>query len=121
MDRPIYYRFAFKPSDGSVALSHNGETDPANVRYHGDLANEIGEPAVHGYANRIGKGWRITDYENKPILDRYVVAQVVRALRQEEGAHLPHRDLDDWTAEPEPQYDRFHYGLPAGSIQPNEG
>jgi hypothetical protein len=116
MVRPLYYRFVLKPSDGSVVLSHNDETDPAHVRYHGDLANEIREQGVHGFAYRIGKGWRLTDYEHKPIDDPFVRRQVLGALRQEEGPTLPHSDLtQDWQIQDEPEFDRFHYGLPIGT------
>lgn len=91
MDRPIYYRFAFAPSDARVILSDNTEDSP---RYHSDLARELNEPGTyHGYAYRIGRGWRITDWDHKTINDPFVIAQVVRAIRRKEGPTLPHADL----------------------------
>lgn len=110
MDRPLYYRFVFKPSDGSVEISHNAEGHPADVPYHSELADE--RDTYHGYAYRIGKGWRLTDWEHQPVSDPFVVSQVLRRLRQEEGFTLPHSDLDDWSEQPDPNYDQFHYGLP---------
>src|SRR4051812_37758656 len=113
MERPIYYRWVFKPSTGSVDLSHNDEAPPAEVRYHTELAQDAGEPnTYHGYAYRIGKGWRIFDWENKPVNDPHVVAQVLRAIRKKEGPMLPHPDLDDWTEVEEPNIDpaKLHYG-----------
>jgi hypothetical protein len=104
---PFYYRWVLKPSDGSVDLSHNFEDHPAHVRYHGELATQHKEPdLIHGYAYRLDNGWRLTDWEHKPLDDKFVVAQVVRAIRQREG-HQP---------APKPQgyseFEEFHYGIP---------
>lgn len=75
---PLYYRFAFKPSDGSVLLSHNQEDQPKS---HGSLALEANEPGVvHGYAYPIGGGYRLHDYEHKPLTDPFIKAQVARSL-----------------------------------------
>lgn len=118
MAQPIYYRFIFKPSDGSVELSHNEDQHPAEVEYHEALRGRAGEPETyHGYAYRIGGGWRLTDWEHKPINDPYVKAQVLRELRQQEGPHNPHPHLDDWTMREDPEFDQFHYGLPLGTSQ----
>lgn len=106
---PIYYRFALKPSDGSVLLSHNQEGHPARVRTHADLAQEGNEPGmVHGYAYRIRGGWRLHDYEHRPLTDPFVKAQVSKAIRQAEGgkAEVEKRQ------QPFPEGMRFHYGLP---------
>jgi hypothetical protein len=108
---PTYYRWVFKPEDASVELSHNGEDHPAWVRYHTDLKDG---DSHHGYAYRIGGGWRLTDWEHKPLDDPYVVSSVLRKLRSEEGYHNPHRHLDDWTQFEEPSFEEFHYGLPKG-------
>jgi hypothetical protein len=80
---PLYYRWVFSPASGEVTLAHNLDDDP---KLHGDLAREQNEPGlVHGYAYRIGGGWRLTDWEHRPVEDPYVVAQVMRKLRDEEG------------------------------------
>jgi hypothetical protein len=115
VDRPIYYRFAFSPSSGEVILSHNEEDHPARVRYHTDLSNELGEgETYHGYVYRIGRGWRVTDWEHKPLNDPFINAAVLRALRKEEGPHHPHPELDWQEVQEEPaEFDKFHYGLPA--------
>jgi hypothetical protein len=104
---PLYYRWVFSPKSGQVDLAHNGE--PV-VRYHGDLASARNEPGlVHGYAYRIGGGWRLFDWEHKPLGDPFVVAQVMRKLRGEE-AYDPAAQ-SEW----EPVQDDFgrqHNGIP---------
>jgi hypothetical protein len=107
----MYYRWAFAPSDGHVLLSDNTEDPP---RFHSDLAREINEPSTyHGYAYRIGRGWRITDWDHKTVNDPYVIGQVIREIRKKEGAVLPHPDLTAWEETgDEPSFDNFHYGLP---------
>lgn len=114
MDRPLYFRWTFSPQTNSVALSHNGEDHPANIRYHTDLAREIGPDSVHGYAYRIGRGWRLTDWDHRPLDDPYVSASVLRELRRQEGPYHPHPELDWQEVEPqeEPEFNQFHYGLP---------
>jgi hypothetical protein len=97
---PLYYRWVFSPASGEVTLAHNLEDDP---KLHGDLARERNEPGlVHGYAYRIGGGWRLTDWEHRPVEDPYVVAQVMRKLRDEEG-YTPAEDASegDWDEAPD--------------------
>lgn len=75
-----------RPSDASVLLSHNHEDPSGVVRSHADLAREGNEPGMtHGYAYRIGGGWRIHDYEHKPLTDPFVKAQVARAIGRTEA------------------------------------
>lgn len=107
--KPLYYRFAYCPSDGRVLVSHNHEGHPAEVRTHGSLAQEANEPGVvHGYAYPIGGGWRIHDYEHKPLTDPYVKAQVSRALARQQGQDVP----EPAPMRLEPSVDEFHYGQP---------
>lgn len=109
--KPIYYRWVFTPS--GVELSHNDDEHPANLQYHQDLGSEVNEQnMVHGYAYRIHNGWRLTDWEHKPIEDPYVQKSVVDAINNEEGIRAA-------AVEPQPawepdqlDYDRLHYGRP---------
>lgn len=115
MDKPTYYRWAYSPLSADVDLSHNGEGHPAAIGYHGAMAAARNEPGlVHGYAYRIGGGWRLTDWDSRPVEDPFVVSQVVAALRQREGARQPAGPLlePDWTDAGGVDWDRQHYGLP---------
>ena len=110
--QPFYYRFVLRPSDGEVELAHNWESPADVVRYHSDLAAEQNEDGLYnGFAYRIKGGWRLTDWEHRPIDDPFVVAQVMRAIREQEGAHLPHDPQTAWE-DAELASDKWHYGLP---------
>lgn len=107
---PIYYRWVFSPK-GGVSLSDNDTTHPAWTPYHRDIAGTSGEARlIHGYAYRIGDGWRLTTDEHKPVHDNFVVAQVVRALMEREGHQTARHSV--WTPT-EWDFERSHYGLPA--------
>lgn len=111
---PLYWRFCFKPSDGSVLLSHNQETHPTEVKTHGSLALEANEPGlVHGYAYRIHGGWRLHDYEHRPLTDPFIKAQVAKALARTRGEAPSPVEQDN----PAPIDDsgQFHYGQPSGA------
>jgi hypothetical protein len=73
---PIYYRWNFNPKTG-VALSHNEGDLDAFVNYREGSETD----STNGYAYRIGNGWRLTDWEHRPVEDPYVVSQVVRKLQ----------------------------------------
>lgn len=106
---PIYYRFVFSPK-GGVSLVDNDTTHPAWTPYHRDIAGASGEAnLIHGFAYRIGDGWRLTTEEHKPVHDPHVVAQVVRALMEREGHQKPRQSA--WTPT-EWDFDRTHFGLP---------
>lgn len=79
--KPAYVRFVFNPTDGEVELSHNHEGHPAHAPTHRDLADGH---SVHGYAYRIQGGWRVTDYEHKPLNDTFIAARVVDRLTRDE-------------------------------------
>ena len=112
MSKPLYYRFVYDPQTGESELHHNDEEHPANIKYHSELSKP---DAYHGYAYRIGKGWRVTDWEHNPLDDPYVNASVLKSIRKEEGTYHPHPELDWHEIEQEPQVgDRYHYGLPLG-------
>jgi hypothetical protein len=112
VEQPFYYRFSLHPEDGEVELAHNYEDVPSRVRYHSELGDS---DTYHGFAYRIKGGWRLTDWDHKPINDPFVVASVIRAIREQEGSYLPHEDAGWETVAP--SYDRWHYGLPMGSSQ----
>lgn len=78
----MYYRWAFDPQSGTVNLGHNEEGEPSEVQYHSDLATH--PDMMHGYAYRIGGGWRLTDWEHKPVADPYVFASIMRGLRNKD-------------------------------------
>lgn len=83
--KPLYYRWTFKPSDGSVDLWHYGENDRANSELHLDRAARDQETdPVFGYAYRIKGGWRITDWEHRPV-DRFIKHQVSLAIERKEA------------------------------------
>lgn len=81
---PVYYLWVFDPVSGKAIVEHNEGAHPTAIHDHGDLAESVSHPnRVHGYAYRIKGGWRITDWEHKPVNDPYIVREVVSALDQE--------------------------------------
>lgn len=106
LSAPLYYRWAFNPDDGTVTLDHNESTHPAFVQTPSAMRDS--EHSTHGYAYRISGGWRLTDYEHNPVSDPFIVAQVVRTIRGEDGR----KQADGIWQFREPDYDRLHYGQP---------
>jgi hypothetical protein len=76
---PVYYRWTFSPRTG-VSLGHNEGDLDAFVQYREGSSDSD----TNGYAYRIGNGWRLTDWEHRPVEDPYVVSQVVRKLQDRE-------------------------------------
>lgn len=125
LSHPLYKRWVFSPATGKVELADN-TGNPLDVRYHGDLASRINEPdLVHGYAYRLGDGWRLTDWDSKPLSDPFVVAQVMRTLQASDGHTEPHtagrpdrhemnlpQSFGSWSPLFEEDWDRIHGGLP---------
>lgn len=84
--KPIYYRFTYSPTTGDVDLSHNHEAHPAAIPTHGDMAAKRPEPdLICGYAYRIGNGFRLTDAEDRPILDPHLTQEVMKHIAQAEN------------------------------------
>jgi hypothetical protein len=111
LSEPVYYRWAMAPSSGEVYMAHNHEDHPSRVRTHGDLAAEISEAnAPHGYAYRIDGGWRLLDYEHKPLTDPYVKNRVLNAIVRREGDPAPGP-----IEQAQPDFGRFQYGIPRAS------
>lgn len=106
----LYRRWVFSPGTGSVELADN-DGDPIDVRYHTDIARELNEPnLVHGYAYRIGGGWRLLDWDSKPVTDPFVIASVMRQLKASEGDSEPHEG--SWTSDRNNDWSRMHQGMP---------
>lgn len=82
-DAPFYYLWVYDPTSGEVIVTHNHEVDEIDTHTHEDLAALVPHPnRIHGYAYRIGGGFRITDWEHKPVADPFVKRQVVKSLSQ---------------------------------------
>lgn len=110
---PLYYRWVFSPDTGEVEIGHNDENHPAKVRYHKELAGQLNRPnLVHGYAYRLLGGWRLTDWEHRPVDDPFVSAQVLQGL----GAKTSVQNEDAWLPA-EHDYDKTHYGLPQPKLE----
>lgn len=84
--QPIYYMWVYSPTTGHVTLAHDEESSRANQEYHLELRERRHEEdLVHGYAYRIKGGWRITDWEHKPFLDRHGRRVIVESIHKREG------------------------------------
>ncbi len=88
--RPLYTLFVFDPDTGKATIEAN-DCHPARAKTHGELCPEVDHPGrIDGYAYKIKRGWRITDDDHKEIEDHFVVAQVLKALREKyPAAPLP--------------------------------
>jgi hypothetical protein len=105
---PLYYRWVFSPDTGEVVVGHNEEGHPALVRYHKELAGELNRPNLtHGYAYRLVGGWRLTDWEHKPLEDPFITSQILNKLGEKASIH----EDNSWVPA-QHDYDRSHYGLP---------
>lgn len=93
---PTYYLWVFDPATGKAVVEHNEGVAPTEIHDHGDLAELVTHPnRVHGYAYRIRGGWRITDWEHKPVNDPYIVREVVHSLDQtHKMGHVASRTFD---------------------------
>lgn len=79
-----YTLWVFNPETAKVILEHNGSKHPAHRIDHSELAERVPHPdRVHGYAYplRHGGGFRITDWDHKPVKDPYIKRQVDLALQ----------------------------------------
>lgn len=112
--KPFYYRWVFSPTKG-VTLGSNEDDHPALVPYHQGLGGKVdGQDLRHGYAYRLGNGWRLTDWEHKAVEDPFIFAQVVRALGLKENPEMAAEG--SWHPVKEANWDRLHYGLPATEL-----
>ena len=113
---PLYYRFVLHPDTGQVELGANTDDHPALVPYHEELAGKVNRPnLIHGYAYRLNGGWRLTDWEHKPLEDHFVASRVLLALRGKDPVRGPESGPEDAWTPVNHDYDRLHYGLPMQS------
>jgi hypothetical protein len=81
---PIYYLWVFDPVEDKVHVEHNEGRHRADHIDHGHLAERVSHPErLHGFAYRIKHGWRITNWEHRPVDDPHVVELVRKELRGE--------------------------------------
>lgn len=81
---PVYYLWVFDPHEDKVILEHNQGRHRAEHVDHAELARRVPHPdRVHGYAYKIVGGWRITDWEHRPIDDPHVLEKVKATLKGE--------------------------------------
>lgn len=94
LNGPMYHLWVFNPEDGSVLIETPEDKKRVEQRYHAELAEDVPHPdRVHGYAYVIRGGWRITDWEHRPIEDPYIRNTVARALDgKEQKRHKPSRE-----------------------------
>lgn len=103
---PTYWLFVFDPHTGDVIVEDNDNRPRYQAITHGDLAERIPHPGrIHGYVYRIRGGYRVTDWEHRPITDPYIVRQVIDKLNGKD-VRVAHTSLPEVTA--------THYGRPMG-------
>ena len=79
---PIYYLWVWDPHEDKVHLEHNEGRHRADHIDHSHLAERVPHPdRVHGFAYKIRDGWRITDWEHRPVKDPHVLREVERSLK----------------------------------------
>lgn len=98
-DEPIYHLWVYDPSTDKVHLEHNRDRHAAEHVDHSHLGLLVTHPdRVHGYAYRIRGGFRITDWEHRPVDDPHILRQVKHALEgrqpeQHTGSQVQSRAL----------------------------
>lgn len=113
---PLYYRWVLSPDTGDVELSSNQDDHPALVPYHEQLSGKINRPNLaHGYAYRIVGGYRITNWEHRPVEDPFIISQVKNALRAKEPVEAENGSTEPSWEPAAHDFDRLHYGLPMKS------
>lgn len=81
---PIYWLWVYDPQEDKAHVHHNRDKHRANHTDHEELGHKVPHPSrVHGYAYRIVGGFRITDWDHRPVADPRVSKRVHEALRQE--------------------------------------
>lgn len=85
-DKPIYYLWVYDPLEDKVRVEHNEGKHRADKVDHGQLAESTPNPGrVHGYAYRIVGGFRITDWDHRPVADPHIKEAVADALKDGSG------------------------------------
>ena len=81
-DDPIYCLWVYDPQEDKVHVEHNEGRHRAEAIDHGQLAERVPHPGrVHGYAYRIRGGYRITDWDHRPVADPHIKEAVLDELR----------------------------------------
>jgi hypothetical protein len=81
---PVYFLWCFDPFNDKVIIEHNDWRDNAQHIDHRDLAEKVPHPErVHGYAYRLKNGWRITDWEHRPVDDSHIFHLVHEGLNKQ--------------------------------------
>lgn len=84
-DRPVYVLWVFNPDTDTALIEDPSGKPRAEQRYHEELAKQVPHPdRVHGYAYSIRDGWRITDWEHRPLDDAHIKRVVRRTLDREQ-------------------------------------
>lgn len=79
---PLYYLWVFDPIEDKVILEHNEGKHHAEHLDHSDLAKRVDHPdRIHGFAYCIEGGFRITDWEHRPLDDEHIKETVRLALK----------------------------------------
>jgi hypothetical protein len=83
---PIYYLWLYCPNRGTVYIEHNEGRHSAEHLDHSHMAEKSTHPEkIHGFIYRIKNGWRITDWEHKPITDPYISKQIKQSINKLQG------------------------------------
>jgi len=91
-DDPIYYLWVYDPQEDKVRVVHNEGKHRATKTDHGQLAEQTPHPGrVHGYAYRIVGGYRITDWDHRPVADPHIKQLVQNELAGNRGRDHRHQ------------------------------
>lgn len=84
---PLYYLWVYDPDEDKAHVVHNEGRHRADYIDHEELGRKVVHPErVHGYAYPIGGGFRITDWDHRPVDDPHI-AEVVRRVLKGERRH----------------------------------
>jgi len=90
-NEPLYQLWVYNPMDGKVTIEHNEGVHKAYHKTHDDIRPDIMHPGrINGYAYRIKNGYRITDEDDKPVDDPYILKAVLNSIKDQKGDELPH-------------------------------
>lgn len=92
---PLYWLWVFDPQSGKVIVEHNHGKHRAEHIDHSHLAERVPHPdRTHGYAYKIQGGYRITDWEHRPLTDPFIHRAVRDALNDEEPERTHSRAME---------------------------
>lgn len=80
---PVYWLWVFNPVNGVTLAKNNQDAPRADTITHSDLAEEVDHPdRLHGYAYPIRGGYRLTDWDHRPVGDPFIVKSVLAAINE---------------------------------------